>query len=285
MKKAIGIIGHGYVGQAMDTFFQRRNDLYQVMVYDPKYISEDRNARESIFTMAKHADFIFVCVPTPIGDDGKCDTTLVKLALASIDQSIRDIARIDKPIVVIKSTVEVGTCKELDNKYSTFKVVFSPEFCGESKYWSPYEFDTEVAATPFFIFGGYPKVTTLCVDLFLTVTGPVKTYFQCEYEEAELTKYIENSYYAMKIAFCNQMYDLCDSMVIDWNTVREAWQLDPRVNPMHTAVFKDDRGFGGKCFPKDTLALEALSKAKGVPATILTEVLAYNNKLRNKDEQ
>lgn len=290
--KNIAIIGHGYVGKAMEEFFVRRKDLYNIAITDPKYngseyFIEDKGVSiKNIDSVAIWADYIILSVPTPIGDDGSCDTFLVEETLATIDREIRNQKAQNKErIVIIKSTVAVGTSQMLDNKYSTFRVVFSPEFCGESKYWSSYDFDTEVAATPFFIFGGYPQITSKCVDLFLTVAGPQKQYFQCGYKEAELTKYIENSFYATKIAFCNQMYDLCQSMGIDWNTVREAWQLDPRVSPMHTAVFADDRGFGGKCFPKDALALLMTSRKAGAEATILDEVLKYNDELRTAQDE
>ena len=282
MKKKIGIIGWGYVGKAMDKFFQRRADIYDVIIDD---ISFDNSHLTEI---AQECDYIFVCVPTPLSKNGSCDTSIVSNVCEQVNKSIKENGRIKgvskKPILVIKSTVEVGFTEKIYNKHSFFYTVFSPEFCGESKYWSPYEFDTEVAATPFFIFGGYPKHTSKCVDLFLTIAGPEKKYFQCGFKEAEMIKYVENSFYATKIAYCNQVYDLCQAMGIDWNTVREGWQLDPRVSPMHTAVFAEDRGFGGKCFPKDTAALQKLGSKVNVDMTILKTVLEYNKNIRDKND-
>ena len=160
-------------------------------------------------------------------------------------------------------------------------MVFAPEYCGESTYWSPYSFHTEVKETPFFTFGGAPKDCSEAIDLYLPITGPMKTYHQTTAKVAEMAKYIENCFYATKIAFCNEIYSICESMGIDWNSVREAWLLDPRIHPMHTAVFKDNRGFGGKCLPKDLNAMISFAVANGVSPTLLKSVWDSNKEIRN----
>jgi UDPglucose 6-dehydrogenase len=299
--KNILIIGGGYVGKAMLQFFNRRRDIYKLGVCDLDYtmatIAQDSvdagcKAYSDVFDAFYDEDWdcVLVCVPTPMAPSGYCDTSKVDSVVKGIDDALQKISEEykglvrDEPLVIIKSTVSVGTTDRLRMKYPSLRFVFSPEYCGESKYWSEYTFHTEVAATPFFIFGGDPQVTSECVDLYLPVAGPDKRYFQCSAAEAEMAKYMENCFYAMKIAFCNQMYDIAVAKDLDWNTIREAWLLDPRLSPMHTAVFKDDRGFGGKCFPKDLNALIALADEMGVPATILEAVLEYNNQIRKGHE-
>ena len=69
---------------------------------------------------------------------------------------------------------------------------------------------------------------------------------------------------------------------MDWNEARELWLSDPRINPMHTAVFKDNRGFGGKCLAKDTSALVSMAEEFGVQSDLLKGVLSSNEKVRNK---
>ena len=93
---------------------------------------------------------------------------------------------------------------------------------------------------------------------------------------------MENAFYATKVAFCNELYDICDAVNVDWNVVRELWLSDPRLHRMHTAVFKDKRGFGGKCLPKDTLALVQIAKKAGATSDLLEGVLSSNKKVRNK---
>jgi UDP-glucose 6-dehydrogenase len=69
---------------------------------------------------------------------------------------------------------------------------------------------------------------------------------------------------------------------VDWNEVRELWLLDPRISDMHTAVFRDDRGFGGKCLPKDTSALVKIAEKNGIDAILLKGVLDSNKRIRDK---
>lgn len=256
-KKKIGIVGHGYVGKAMTRFF---DDHYDVKIYDTQYSCAEKSWIDD-------CDVVFVCVPTPVHPDtGGCDTRIVEEVIDWVES----------PLIIIKSTVEPGTTDRLKEKTKK-RIVFAPEYCGESSYWTPYKFHTDVKETPFFIFGGDKKDTSECVSLFLPVTGPVKTYRQTTAKEAEIAKYVENCFYATKIAFCYEIANLCEKAGADWNEVRELWLLDPRLNPMHTAVFpENDRPFGGKCLPKDLKALCQFGLANGYSPELLWSVLQSN---------
>lgn len=257
MKRKIGIIGYGYVGKAIHAFFK---DHYEVFVYDP-YV-EGTDSKKDI----NACDLGVVCVPTPMGKDRSCDISLVDEVVSWLET----------PLIIIKSTVAVGTTDDLSLKYGQ-RIVFSPEYCGESTYWSPYSFHTKIVDTPFFTFGGEPRDTSECIDYYLPVAGPTKTYHQTTAEVAEMAKYMENAFYATKIAFCNEMYTICESVGVDWNSVREAWLLDPRINPMHTAVFIHKRGYSGKCLPKDTNELIALAESHGITPHVLEGVKKSND--------
>jgi UDPglucose 6-dehydrogenase len=264
MKQKIGIVGYGYVGRAMYNFFKKH---YEVFVHD---VQGDKDVpivgREEI----NSCDLSLICVPTPMDSSGRCDTSLVDEVVSWVNT----------PITIIKSTVEVGTTASLSKLHGK-KLVFSPEYCGESSYWSPYLWDREVKETPFFIFGGDSESTSKCVDFYLPVAGPVKKYIQTSSCSAEMAKYMENSFYATKIAFCYEMAEICHSAGIDYNTVRELWLHDPRINPMHTAVFeRNDSPFGGKCLPKDLSALHNFAKNKlGYEPKLLGEVLNSNKRI------
>lgn len=263
--KKVSIIGYGYVGKALHNFFK---DHYEVYIYDP-HIENSSTKRE-----INKTDFAFISVPTPRGDNGECDISIVEETVKWL--------KVDT--IIIKSTVEIGTTEMLKNKYGK-DIVFSPEYIGESSYWSPYEFHTDMKETPFFIFGGDKNSCSNVIDLFLPVTGPCKRYITSDSKTAEMAKYMENSFYATKITFCNEMYDICDKIDVDWNEVRELWLADPRINPMHTAVFKDKRGFSGKCLPKDTSALNFIAKENNLPSLLLDSVLRSNDNFLNKNKK
>jgi UDPglucose 6-dehydrogenase len=264
MRQKVGIVGYGYVGRAMYNFFKKHYDVFVHDVQDVKDVPiVERDEINS-------CDLSLICVPTPMGSNGRCDTSLVDEVVSWLKT----------PITIIKSTVEVGTTAAL-SKLHNKNLVFSPEYCGESSYWSPYLWDRDVKETPFFIFGGSPECTSRCVDFYLPVAGPVKKYIQTSSCAAEMAKYMENSFYATKIAFCYEMAEICQAAGIDYNTVRELWLNDPRINPMHTAVFeKNDSAFGGKCLPKDLSALHNFAKSQlNYEPKLLGEVLESNNRI------
>jgi UDPglucose 6-dehydrogenase len=265
--KSVAVIGYGYVGKAMTSFFK---DHYDVIVYDPNISQVEKGATlVGAMSEVNSCDVAVVCVPTPRDELGHCDTSVVEDVVSWIECDL----------IILKSTVDVGTTDRLITE-SGKKIVFSPEYCGESSYWTPYKFHTDVKHTPFFIFGGEKSSTSSCVDLYMPIVGPTKTYAQTTALEAETAKYMENVFYASKIVFCYEMNEVCNAVGADYNEVRELWLLDPRINRMHTAVFAaNDRPFGGKCLPKDTSALVSMAKRNGYEAKFLSEILNSNERI------
>lgn len=264
----IGIVGYGYVGQAMYRFFK---DHYDMVIYDPFYEPKEDEYlpimnRKDLF----QCDVALVCVPTPMKKGTNfCDVSLVE----------ESVGWIESPLILIKSTVEVGTTERLKRETGK-RICFSPEYCGESKYWSPYAFDTDVKETPFFIFGGDKRDTSELVNLYMRVTGPTKIYRQTDAATAEMVKYVENTFYATKIAFCYELAEICKKANIDYNEMRDLWLLDPRLNSMHTAVFKENvNPFGGKCLPKDLMGLIGFAEKMGYDAKLLKEVTKSNKRI------
>jgi UDP-glucose 6-dehydrogenase len=118
------------------------------------------------------------------------------------------------------------------------------------------------------------------IDFFMPVTGPTKTYRITDARTAEMVKYMENTFYATKIAFCYEIDQVCRTMGVDYNEARDLWLLDPRINPMHTAVFAtNNRPFSGKCLPKDLSALVETAGSAGYDASLLREVLSTNDRI------
>lgn len=235
---------------------------YDVRVYD----SNSELSREvplSTKDQINECELAVICVPTPSAADGACDLSLVQDTLKWLKTSL----------VLLKSTVPPGTTDEL-RRESGKRIVFSPEYCGESSYWTPYAFHTDIKETPFFTFGGEPRDTSAMIDWFLPVVGPVKQYRQTTALAAETAKYMENSFYALKITFCYEFAMVCKALGVDFNEVRELWLLDPRINPMHTAVFAENiRPFSGKCLPKDLAAIVKRAQEAGYSPELLNEVI------------
>lgn len=281
MKKTkIGIIGHGYVGKSIEHFF---SGIYDLFIFDIKNI-ETRTIRygDVLTTYTSKngiltCDFIFICVPTPEKKDGNCDTYAVESILVDLNKNSY------KGTIIIKSTVPPSILEKNIVEFFNLKIVFSPEFAGENKYLTEHKFLQDIKASPFFIFGGDPEDTAKAVDLFQSIGGPEKKYIQTTIKLASLMKYLNNSFFALKVAFCNEIYDLCETLNVDYRALRELWLNDPRNSPDFTCVFSDNRGFGGKCFPKDSSALFQFAKSKGVDLSILGAAIKSNKKIRKQN--
>ena len=251
MNYKIGIVGYGHVGGIMKELFT------DAIIYDePKEIGSKKEINE--------CDFAFVCVPTPMAEDGHCDTSIVDNVLEWLSP---------KKVIIIRSTVPVGyTYKK---GYLLHKrIVFQPEYYGET------------VAHPFadphnrqwITLGGSIGNTAMVAELYQTVFTSELIINQVDSNTAELAKYMENSFYSTKVTFCNQFYDLAVALGVDYNKLRETWLLDPRISRSHTFVYPDNRGYGGSCLPKDTAAIIYQADKVGVDMSVLKAVEETNKR-------
>lgn len=264
ISRRVAIIGNGYVGKAVERFFSKR---YRTVVLDPAF---DNGVTWDDVNLCELAA---VCVPTPEDGEGRCDTSIVR----AIVEDLRT------PLILIHSTVSPGTTSQL--KHSTGKrIVFGPEYIGESAYATPnrYPHPTDIEKHQFFIFGGDREDTSECVDWFVPITGPTPVFYQVDETTAEVIKYWENAWGAMKVTFANEMYEICKALGVDYWTAREGWALDSRVEKMHSAVFRDARGYGGKCLPKDVRGLLMAAKDAGYDSKLLAQIIKSNDEFRRK---
>ncbi len=259
MTLKVAIIGVGHVGRTMAELFSPKAD---VVTYDASW--HEPYPLEKI----SNCDVALICVNTPMAEDGSCDVSNVKDAVTSLP--------IDR--VLIKSTVVPGTTDELI-RLTGKKICFWPEYVGESTYYHEFWSDGAVSM-PFNIFGGPAAARSEYIDMLIPILGPTRKYFQCSAVEAEIIKYMENAYLGLKVTFVNEFSRICSTFGADWNTVREGWLLDPRVEPSHTAVFREAPGFGGKCLPKDINAIVRASRQAGYDPRLLAEVLSSNERFR-----
>lgn len=258
------IVGFGHVGQQMARYFS-----------DARYVDVERVIRRAVDGVeADHEerafDIGFICVPTPENDDGSCDISAVIEAFTRW----RDAAR----YWCIKSTVSVGTTDMLNAMCERPTACFSPEYYGETL-GHPL---AGVSRETFVILGGPREVTSAFATAWTLVTNAYTRIYQTDARTAELCKLMENSWIATKVSFCNQFYDLARAAGVDWHELRELWLADPRVSRSHTYVYPDNRGWGGKCLPKDTANLCHWARQVGSPATLIEAVREYNMRLRRR---
>ena len=185
-------------------------------------------------------------------------------------------SKLQSDVVLIRSTVTPGTCDKLNAIRPG--IVFAPEYMGEGKYYIPPEFpDPKNAITHgFMILGGDEQDCSLVADMFLPICGPCTRFRFVTRKEAEIIKYCENAFFAVKVTFANQIRQICEASGVNYHRVREGWIDDPRVGPMHSAAFKKKPGFDGKCLPKDTAALSHYCKTLGLNPLLLDAAIAQN---------
>lgn len=258
----IAIIGMGHVGKTIHDLFRHHA---AVVTYDAAG-REDYPSRE-----LAACDAGIICVDTPMGERGACDTSHVHDA----------VERLPVSRVLLKSTVPPGTT-DLLSDITGKQICFSPEYAGESNYQHAY-WPNGATDVPFVILGGDRPVRRWFIELFQQVLGPAKVYFQCSAIEAEIIKYMENAYLATKVSFVNEFRMICETFGADWHTVREGWLLDPRVEPTHTAAFAQSPGFAGKCLPKDVNAIVRAATDAGYSPALLAEVLRSNERFRTQE--
>lgn len=256
----VGIVGYGAVGRALGRFFARSESLH-VRVYDTciaQYAS-----LENLLAVDR-CDIVFVAVPTPYDEARQtCNTSIVEEIIDTLSSP-----------VCIKSTIPPGTTDALIARTGK-PIAFSPEYIGES----PGHPWLEIDSCGFVVLSGDQTACGLARKVYETVALPDLRYFQTTALTAELGKYMENSYLAWKVSFVNQFYDLAVAAGIDFAELREMFLLDSRVGESHTQV-SPERGFGGKCLPKDLRAIAAWARQNDCQAALIEAIVAYNERIR-----
>ena len=263
MKEKIAIIGLGYVGSKVYDFFK----MHGFCVYSFDLDDSKSDVKKIEDFNAYDLDFAFICVPTPMSQDGSCD-------VSSVNDAVK---RIRAKTIVVQSTVPPGTLRRLESETGK-DILFVPEYFGETNN----HLFNDLNERSFFVIGGREEVRKRLVALYNKIFDSMNMrYGFFDSTTAEMVKYISNAYLATKVMFCEEFFRICEAFGVSYNEVREGWLLDPRVNPSHTFVRKDDLpGFGGKCLPKDVSAIISASKDAGYDPEFLRAVLEYTKKAR-----
>lgn len=235
------------VGKAVEYGFRNTS----IIISDPQY-----NSISVIDVCKENPLAIFVCVPTPTDDSNY-------VVLKQVLQQIKDCKYTG--LTVVKSTV---LAEHLDG----FDVLYNPEFLSRATSFQDF------VDPPMVIIGGKRAEELLTVYQQYSRVNTDKI-FLVDIKTACLTKYMMNSFYATKVTFMNQMYDVATELGVDFNTVGSILSQHPWMGTHHFQVPGPDgeRGFGGPCLPKDTQALVNRFDIK-----LLETVISLNNEYRNK---
>jgi UDPglucose 6-dehydrogenase len=260
----IGIVGHGFVGSAVNQGFTR--DVKKFIV-DPKYYRNNTIKDLKEFK----PDITFVCVPTPQSESGECNTE-------SLQQVMQDLNSIKDQLVVVKSTVLYYKLKEIQEQCIDLKIVLNPEFLTEKNYIEDFR------NPPMLLLGGKRSDTERVEKIYRdhSVCQPCPT-FHTDIVTASMVKYFINSFLATKVTFMNEMHDVVRAAGADWREFVEIVTTDSRIGMSHMQVPGPDglRGYAGSCFPKDTAALAYLAREiLNRPFTQLETSIRINDTLR-----
>ena len=249
----IGIAGYGFVGQAHEGVLQEYNEI---IISDPA---------QGHYGDLRHADAIIVCVSTPQGSHGGCH-------MDNVFSVLKDL-RPDQP-VLIKSTISVEGWDTLKHMFPNLSITFSPEFLRAASALEDFKNNDTI------LLGG--GSTDFWADIFINAMGKINV--SCANpKELILAKYARNSFLALKVAYFNQINDLCESLGVDYEQVRQYTIMDERIGESHTMI-TDERGFGGHCFPKDTSAFVNTAKLNRSNLTILEHAIEYNQRIRKDND-
>lgn len=266
MKQRLGIIGYGIVGQALAYGFSQPDikDKYEIRYYD-KY-----KETQSLEEVIKNSEFIFICLPTPMKEDESgIDLSIIEESIAQITPMTDN----TNNIIVLKSTVVPGTTAILEKKYPKTNFAFNPEFLTEANYLEDFiNADRN-------IIGANNDLTSRRVVALYRQRFPHTKIFQTDTTTAEMVKYMANAYLATKVIFANEMYAICQALGIKYEEVKSMVVADHRIFDSHLDV-TTARGFGGKCFPKDIVALIGRAKDLKIDPKLLETVWLINKKIR-----
>lgn len=275
MKKInIAIIGHGFVGKAVEYGFTPRGVTCNKQ-HSKKFIVDPKDGIDIDELPFKELDLTFVCVPTPMGWDHSIDSSIVDSVMAKL---VKEKA---SGLIVLKSTVTPDVVDRI-HKIVGEKFVYNPEFLTERK--ANQDFVNPIMH----VFGGEYS-SCLALSAFYehySTCKPCKEHYVTPVE-ASFIKYGINSFLATKVAWMNQYRELVLDNGGNWASVISAMRYDNRIGSSHTHVPGHDGrlGFGGACFTKDCAAIHSMSdNLNGDDLTILGEAISYNNIVRSQYE-
>ncbi|MEF2553999.1 UDP-glucose/GDP-mannose dehydrogenase family protein [Aurantimonas sp. A2-1-M11] len=291
----IVMVGAGYVGLVSGACFADFGHSVVCVDKDPERLEQLRNGRIPIYepgledlvktgvqrdrlrfdddlgAAVATADVVFLAVGTPSRrGDGHADLSYVHAAAAEIARAIHRYT-----VIVTKSTVPVGTGDEIErivreiNPAAEFAIVSNPEFLREGSAIEDFRHPDRVV-----IGTDDERAKKVMDEVYRPLSLNRAPIFYTGRRSAELIKYAANAFLAMKITFINEMADLCEALDADVQDVARGIGMDGRIGPK---FLNAGPGYGGSCFPKDTLALVKTGQDAGVPVRLVETTVAIND--------
>lgn len=288
----VSVIGTGYVGLVSGTCFAEIGHDVTCIDIDPRKIEMLKNGESPIYEpglnellerniksnrlqfstgyeSVKTAKAIFLAVGTPSADDGRADLKYLRAASIEVAKNLSDDA-----IVVIKSTVPVGTnleVKKIIAEHTTkrFEVVNNPEFLKEGSAIEDFMRPDRVV-----IGHENDEAMKAMEELYAPLVRQGNPIYGMSNLSAEMTKYAANCFLATKISFINEIARLCDLTNSDIEEVRKGISSDKRIGHH---FFYPGPGYGGSCFPKDVKALIATAEDYGMNLKVISSAEDVND--------
>ncbi|HLP17233.1 MAG TPA: UDP-glucose/GDP-mannose dehydrogenase family protein, partial [Bacteroidota bacterium] len=293
----IAVVGTGYVGLVTGTCFaETGNNVVcvdvdveklkklqnkEVTIYEPgleilfqRNIAQQRLKFTDDLTSAVLAsEIVFLCLPTPQGEDGSADLKYIMGVADDLAQIVRTTGTKDYKIIVNKSTVPVGTAEKVAaifarNGAPNLDVVSNPEFLREG-----YAVEDFMKPDRIVLGASDRKAMEKMKMLYEPFVRQGNPIIEMDVPSAEVTKYAANSYLAMRITYMNELANFCERVGADIDIVRKGMGTDARIGKRFLFA---GIGYGGSCFPKDVNALIRTSEEAKAPMQILKVVDRVN---------
>ena len=243
------VCGYGVVGRFVHEPIGKTAEIH---IYDPNVEKYNDN---KVFN--ERYDMAFICVPTDSLPDGSADISLVKETVNCIDAET----------IVIKSAVPMGTAESFNKD----NIVISPEYCGATLHSGNNQ--------GFIVLGGKQPYLDRVAALYQRVkNGGFRIRFT-DWRTAELAKYMENCFLALKITFCVEFYHVAMNNGVSYPELREIFIMDERMGDSHTFVYPDKPYYDSHCLNKDVPAL--INQSEGM-ACLMSAVHRINMGRKNK---
>lgn len=287
--KSIAVIGQGFVGGSLTTVFAERG--FNVYVYDKagKVALGGKTTTPGVYAgkclesihelvlgcehpNVKFSGVYFVCLPTPMYEDGEADLSIVEGALTELSQLPGE------RIAVVKSTIPPGSTERWNKMFEEtgLRVVFNPEFLTEANALDDMRNQNRI------ILGG-PRPFINTVKLVFQKAFPKVPLIKTSSTTAEMVKYFTNIQLAARVVLSCELSQVCEALDrqganVDYDKVVEYAKQDPRLGGSHMNVPGPDGvpGARGHCFPKDLNALIYVAKRLGVAPTVMSAVWDKN---------
>jgi len=257
----VSIIGNGFVGNAIHQEFKKHFNV----------LCHDKDPKKSLLSFPEvcKSEIIFICVPTPMTEDGNFDVTILNSTIAKLPSG---------KIIIIKSTITPDSAEDLVESFPEQNLIFNPEFLTERTAVQDFQSPSRI------IIGGNCKISVDKVRYIYRKVFPSRLIeiVETDVKTACFIKYFSNCFSAAKVSLMNEFKQIADKHGVSWDTALNGLLLSGWVNPKHTMVPGPDGklGFGGKCFPKDINAFIKYSESLGIDPKVMKAAWKKNLEVR-----